>query len=1762
MEGLGFMARSRVNKRLLVILVGGLILLVGFGWGWWQGTMRQRDPQPYLLEGDKLFDQGEYDKALYQYTQAKVWAAKKGDIETQIMALLKMSQTVSHVDTEQPVGQAMGALEQAVTIDPQSIEAQKARMELQYERVRDAWRHSGWLSAWQDLQKNANDLIDLISSSTKENLDEANARAHYLRGVATLTVINMQRDTTPLEALEVRREALVFFTKACKYQPRSVDYHRALMQTHLNMAAQISTMHLPLTKEDRKLAVESWRRAQNVVKQFREQQPNSGAALVLMTAVLNQVETWSKRDQRDEVAEDSKIGSGLDGWALVDAYLKAWEDDSTRPSSSELSSAADRLREDALQEAEKLGTDVVMVQMAKASYWRQGSKKENLAKVRGSLEKAAEHESDIITKLSIYLQIADTYKKDGQAKKALEICEQALALPVNLRIVRAGALRGTIHLLHHSAAQILVELNAGVEDSDDSGKAANALLDQAEEHVKASLAIRERGESLDYKTLVVRGQIAQRRRPNTPTSNRQAIHWYEQARNEIENMSGVRTKRVARQYAGMLQSLAWAYNFDGQSGAAEESLTNAVEIIRQLTARDQSPLSINPQTMLFLVDLQLQNRHLSEAQKTLDDLVDQLSESPDEYEAEREKWLGEVLKRRARQIELQGDSQKALATAQQVEQQYPDLAEWAVTQQARILRADPDRDTLEFEAVLKRWMALRPDNRAPVGLLIELYMELKQVDKAQALKEEAIVQNPEWDQVLTKIIAFGQITDPAERQRILKAEFQKDSGDSVPKLLNLFRLHRKDYFYYNGIAAKHAQKGETELAEKAREQATQSNELAVQSLEQAYEIQADDPAVHQTLLSYYLREMDWEKAEQIVDRIQEENWDGVGGLYARGRLHNAKGQSLASEDEPAANREYQEALRCLEQTVQKREKFYQAWSEKARAEHYLGQYDAALESARTAVSQNPTDQAGLQLLLVLTFGKWNQAKIAGNSTEAKSFAEETYFVAQRILKIVPNSVLAERFVMAYLDEYDSDKAIEARLALLEKKPTDRDNLRRLLGVYQREKRTAEIRQMLEDLVAKQPDSLELTLVLAEYYNRDKQHDEALRVLQSAQQKWPDRLSVAMALIRTCRLNNEPQQAMAYLQEFLNKTKEEDKGRVYQIMGRLEAQLGRHKEAAKAFGQAIANVKQYHPDDLKTLYVLSQMMFNSGARGEAIAAVLPLAEKDELYAIRLLADFYRRSFETEKSIKWAQRGLSLEPESIDQKVVLAAALLAGNRATETQELLEAELEEIGRGNRAANVYTILAKAYSMQGQYEKAQRILEQAVNSGVNQSRVRYELAILYRFQGKINDAVRQCQLVLEKDPGNRQVRQILANLWIGQGRYAQAEVVLKKGREIDADEGFWPEQLSKLWLNRTDRPTKERAEQALGYAIEASSKSDNNPARVAQVMAIMNLQGQYDRSLSFYENELSKAYQQDYQVLMNLARAEQGKWEQGKSGSRPTMSLQELEQRKRRTLALYLQALDKAQGNWTAYTRVTRAMRSILGLKEAIRSSENLASRNPENKPNRILLAVLLNLRAQQQLAKNQEAQANADMRRAATLLQSLASQTNLNIFMRLTAERHLAEIYNHMGMHTQAVDMYTKVLKVRPDDPVALNNVAYILADTMNKPQEALGYIERALRQDSQEPNLLDTYGWILLKAGRVDLALEKLQQSVSIQPFAVSYYHLGMALKQNKDYRQALQALREAEKLLDRDASPDEQIRTQVKALIKELDPEENEPSAEQP
>ena len=99
-------------------------------------------------------------------------------------------------------------------------------------------------------------------------------------------------------------------------------------------------------------------------------------------------------------------------------------------------------------------------------------------------------------------------------------------------------------------------------------------------------------------------------------------------------------------------------------------------------------------------------------------------------------------------------------------------------------------------------------------------------------------------------------------------------------------------------------------------------------------------------------------------------------------------------------------------------------------------------------------------------------------------------------------------------------------------------------------------------------------------------------------------------------------------------------------------------------------------------------------------------------------------------------------------------------------------------------------------------------------------------------------------------------------------------------------------------------------------------------------------------------------------------------------------------------------------------------------------------------------------------------------------------------------------------AIELLEQILETYPDFSGALNNLAYLLADQADRPQEALPYAERARQQSPRDPLVLDTVGWVYFKNGRFDQAEAALREAHALDPDNLAAgYHLGLLYKDGK-------------------------------------------------
>jgi len=105
--------------------------------------------------------------------------------------------------------------------------------------------------------------------------------------------------------------------------------------------------------------------------------------------------------------------------------------------------------------------------------------------------------------------------------------------------------------------------------------------------------------------------------------------------------------------------------------------------------------------------------------------------------------------------------------------------------------------------------------------------------------------------------------------------------------------------------------------------------------------------------------------------------------------------------------------------------------------------------------------------------------------------------------------------------------------------------------------------------------------------------------------------------------------------------------------------------------------------------------------------------------------------------------------------------------------------------------------------------------------------------------------------------------------------------------------------------------------------------------------------------------------------------------------------------------------------------------------------------------------------------------------------------------------------GRRDQAKPIYEQILKLNPDEAVALNNLAYIKAEEGSDLDQALTMAQRARQRMPESNDVSDTLGWIYIKKNLSEDAVRLFSDLVRKAPGDYRYhYHYGMALMQKGD------------------------------------------------
>ena len=520
------------------------------------------------------------------------------------------------------------------------------------------------------------------------------------------------------------------------------------------------------------------------------------------------------------------------------------------------------------------------------------------------------------------------------------------------------------------------------------------------------------------------------------------------------------------------------------------------------------------------------------------------------------------------------------------------------------------------------------------------------------------------------------------------------------------------------------------------------------------------------------------------------------------------------------------------------------------------------------------------------------------------------------------------------------------------------------------------------------------------------------------------------------------------------------GQALLMLASANMKLQRHARAAQLMQDAL---KARDNPEYRTALGISLLQSGKGSMAIGELEKAYQADPKQLYAGLALVAAHLRDGQPAKALPVAEAIARANPTNATVIAVQAFAKaqagdFAGARAGYERALkLDPTMLEAKLG---------LARSDAATGNYEAANRRLREAVKTNERNVNVLFELALLHELWGKDDEAVKWLQSAADAS-GPKETR----------ANFALVAWNLRKGQPPKAMEA------AKVLLGKMPEDPE-----ALGaYATAQLANGDANGAKTTLTNAA--------RRASFDANQLVNIARVQLQAR-DLAGAAYslGKALSTSPDSMPAQALMaeiELQQGEPAKAEARVRALIKAQPNSTSGYRLLADVALVRGQVpaaiDALRKAHDIERSSGS-------LLRLFNVLAAQPGGK------------AAIELAESWLKTHPND---AAVHKAVGDAQARASNFAAARRSYELALKVRPDDPEALNNLANVLAQ-LNDVPTSLASAERALVLQPRNPLIIDTAGWVNHLAGKNDRALQLLRDARLRAPNSAEVrYHLAAVL-----------------------------------------------------
>ena len=582
-------------------------------------------------------------------------------------------------------------------------------------------------------------------------------------------------------------------------------------------------------------------------------------------------------------------------------------------------------------------------------------------------------------------------------------------------------------------------------------------------------------------------------------------------------------------------------------------------------------------------------------------------------------------------------------------------------------------------------------------------------------------------------------------------------------------------------------------------------------------------------------------------------------------------------------------------------------------------------------------------------------------------------------------------------------------------------------------------------------------------------------------RWQFYLSLGLLQAR----NNQADAAEASFQKVIELNPTASQARL--LLGNYYQSRGRLSDAEREFREAIA-VDQKNAEPR---VALARLYLAEGRKAEA-EDVAKRAKQDlseDSTAYSLLGNLYSLSGDSDKALAEYSSLNQQHPRDLQVKKDYIQLLLQTNQFTEATRL-DAEILKANPHDNDALVYR--SQIQISNGFTNEAIASLETVITDDPANSEAHYALGVAFKKLGDVERAEREWREAVRLRPNLLDAVRALAGAALARG---DMEALDQEATEIVRLQPLFPEGYALRALANLNHKRFSMAESDVRKAIEVAPQSSFGYVQMG--------------NLKFSEKQFrdaSRAYQAALDRNQN-----------SKDALRGLMSTYIAENQVDQAISTANAQIAKAPNNSGFYELLGTALfvnkKDLNGAEAAFEKSAEIDKKNS---------VAQLRL-AQVQAAKGATDQAITTCNRA---LENNPNEPGFYIM--------LGDLYKSRQDWNRATEAYQKALAIKPDNPLASNDLAFVLLQSGGNLDVALSLAQTARRRMPDSATFADTLGWIYYQKGAYRLAVDSLQEALKLGQESNSpdnprfHYHLGMAYAKSGQTTLARQHLQQVLKL----------------------------------